>query len=66
MKDKYTFALNYYPQKFPLLPTNEMALAFSPSFPRWFICGEDLKVLKNESLKSDQRKPSCQHRACQG
>lgn len=28
-----------------------MALAFAPPFQRWFICGEDLKVLKNEILK---------------
>ena len=39
VKDKYTFALNFYPPKFPPLPTSSMALAFAPPFPRRFICG---------------------------
>lgn len=51
VKDKYTFALNFYPPKFPLFPTNKMVLVFAPPFPWWFICGEDFKVLKSESLK---------------
>lgn len=55
MKDKYTFSLNFYPHKFPPLTTNEMALDFAPPFPRYFICGEDIKLLKNESLKLVKR-----------
>lgn len=51
VKDKYTFTLNFYPPKFSPLPTNKMALTFVPPFLRWFICGKDIKVLKNESLK---------------
>lgn len=47
VKEKYTFALDFYPPKFPTLPTSEMTLAFSPLFLWWFICGEDIKVLKN-------------------
>lgn len=51
VKDKYKFSLNFYPPKFSPLPTSEMKLALSPPFPRRFICGEHLKVLKNESQK---------------
>lgn len=36
---------------FPLLPTSELALALWPPFPWCFICGEDLKLLKNGSLE---------------
>lgn len=46
MDDKYKFALNNYPPKFPPLPITKMSLDFSLPFPRWFICGEDLKLLK--------------------
>lgn len=55
MEDKYKFALNYYPTKFPPLPTSKMHLAFVPLFPWWFICGEFLKVRKYECLKPTQR-----------
>lgn len=46
VEDKYKFALNHYPLMFPHLPTSKMAFDFSPPLPRWFIYGEDLKVLK--------------------
>ena len=55
MEDKYKFALNYYPHIFPHLPTSEMAIAFAPPFPWWFIYGEFLKIHKNEFLKHEQR-----------
>lgn len=55
VKDKYTFSLNYYPPKFPSLPTSIMALDLSPPVPQLFICREDLKVLKNKSLTSTKR-----------
>lgn len=43
VKDKCTFALNYYPHKFPHLLTSEMDLAFAPPFPWWFVCGKILE-----------------------
>lgn len=55
MKDKYTFALNFLPHRFPHLPTSEMTLDFAPLFPRWFVCGEFIKGRKNECLKPAQR-----------
>lgn len=61
VEDNYRFLLNYYPSKFPPLPTSKMDLAFSPSFPRWFIYGEDLKILKNESLTYSKRVTPTKH-----
>lgn len=61
VKDKYTFLMNYYTHKFPHFPTSDMALDFAPPFSRWFICGEDLKVLKHESLKPTKRVTLTKH-----
>lgn len=61
VKDKYEFALNYYPPDFPPLPTSEMTLDFAPPFLRWFIYGGNLKVLKNESLKPNKRVTLTKH-----
>lgn len=55
VEDKYKSALNYYPHRFPLLPTSEMVMAFSHPFPWWFVCGEFLKVHKNKCMKLAQR-----------
>lgn len=38
-----------------------MALDFPPPFPRWFICGDFLKVHKNECLKPAQRVTPTKH-----
>lgn len=51
VKENYAFALNFLPPRFPLFPTSGMALAFAPQFPRWFVCGEFLKVNTNKFLK---------------
>lgn len=61
VNDKYTFVLNFYPPKFPSLPISEMALTFAHQFPMWFICGKDIKVLKNESLKPIKRVTPTKH-----
>lgn len=60
-EDKYEFAFNFYPPKFPPLPSADIKLAFRPPFPRWFICGSDIEVLKNESLKLAKRVVSLKH-----
>lgn len=61
LKDTYSFALKFNPSKFPNFPTSEMALAFTPLFPQWFICGEFLKVHKNKCLKPAQRVTLTKH-----
>lgn len=61
VNDKYTFTLRFYPPKFSSFPTSEMALAFVPQFPWWFICAEILKVHKNEFLKPAQRVTQAKH-----
>lgn len=55
VKGKYAFTLNFHHPIFPHFPTSEMDLVFAPPFPQWFICGEFLKVHKNECLKPAQR-----------
>lgn len=55
VQDIYKFTLDYYPPRFPHFPTIKMVMAFTPPFPQWFICGEFMKVHKNECLKPAQR-----------
>lgn len=61
VKDKYSLALNFHPHKFPPLPTSKMALASAPPFQQWGICGDFLKVHKNECLKPAQRLTPIKH-----
>lgn len=61
VEDKYKFALKYYPIRFPHFPTSELALAFPPLFPWWFICGEYLKLLIYEILKPAKRAALIKH-----
>lgn len=50
-EDMYEFSLNFHPLKFPPFSSVNLALAFSPPSPRWFIYGSDIEVLRNEILK---------------
>lgn len=40
IRDMYSFSLKLHPPRVPHFPTSEMALDFSPSFPRLFVNGE--------------------------
>lgn len=51
----YKTAFNMYPPKFPRLPSSEFGVTFSSPFPDWFVCGDFVKILRQESHKKANR-----------
>lgn len=54
-EQRYELDFNLHPPKFPRLPTTDFGVAFSPLFPNWFICGDFVKILRQDSQKLVQR-----------
>lgn len=54
-------ALELFPPKFPLLPNANFGVAFAPPFPYWFICGDSIKILRQQSQKKAQRVVATKH-----
>jgi hypothetical protein len=50
-----------YPPKFPRLPNAEFGVVFSPPFPDWFVYGDFVKILRQESQKKANRVVSTKH-----
>jgi hypothetical protein len=48
-------ALEPFPPKFPPLPNADFGVAIAPPFPYWFICGDSIKILRQQSQKKAQR-----------
>ncbi|XP_050915540.1 uncharacterized protein LOC127130603 [Lathyrus oleraceus] len=48
---RYDLPFSCHPPKFPPLPTTEFGVAFSPSFPDWFVCGDYMKILRQHYKK---------------
>lgn len=44
-----------FPPKFPPLPNVDFVVAFAPPFPDWFICGDSIKILRQQSQEKAQR-----------
>jgi hypothetical protein len=54
-EQRYELAFNLYPPKFPRLPTGDFGMSFLPLFPNWFVCGDFVKILRQDSQKLAQR-----------
>jgi hypothetical protein len=50
----YLFAL-YFKVKFPPLPSSELAIAFRPPYPKWFVCGSWM-AMKQSLIKKEAKK----------
>lgn len=60
-EQRYKTSFNMYPPKFPQLPSVKFGVAFSPPFPYWFVCGDFIKILQQESQKKANRVVSTKH-----
>lgn len=58
---RYRLAFNMHPQKLPRLPSAEFGMDFIPLFPYWFVYGDFIKILQQESQKRAQRVVSTKH-----
>ena len=54
-EDRYWWAFKHQTPKFPNLPTSELALAFFPPYPWWFVCGNIFHLCENDAKKPAQR-----------
>lgn len=50
-----------FPLKFPRLPNADFGVALAPPFPDWFICGDSIKILRQQSQKKAQRVVATKH-----
>lgn len=50
-ENKFQLAFRLQPPKFPRLPSADLGLTFGPPFPKWFICEDSIKLLRQDSLK---------------
>lgn len=51
---RYEMALEFFPPKFPPLPNADFGVALAPPFPDWFIYGDSIKILQQQSQKKAQ------------
>lgn len=58
---RYEMALKLFPPKFPPLPNADFGVALAPPFPDWFICGDSIKILRQQSQKKAQRVVATKH-----
>ena len=54
-ENRYKWAFKNQPPRFPNLPTSELALAFFPPYPWWFVCGNTFHRYANDAKKPAQR-----------
>lgn len=54
-------ALELFPLKFSPLPNADFGVALAPPFPDWFICGDSVKILRQQSQKKAQRVVATKH-----
>lgn len=52
---RYEMAFKMFPLKFPRLSNADFGVSLAPSFPDWFICGDSIKILRQQSHKKAQR-----------
>ena len=57
----YEMALELFPLKFPPLPNADFGVALAPPFPDWFICGDSIKILRQQYQKKAQRVVATKH-----
>src|ERR1043165_8426842 len=48
-ESRYMWAFKNQPPRFPNLPTSELALAFFPPYPWWFVCGNIFHKYENDA-----------------
>lgn len=53
-EQRYELDFNMHPPKFSWLPSANFSVDFRPLFPYWFICGDFVKILRQESPKRAQ------------
>lgn len=53
-EQRYETTFNLYSQTFPRLPTAEFGKVLRPPFPDWFVCGNVVKILREQSKKRVQ------------
>lgn len=58
---RYEMALELFLPKFPPMPNADFGVAFSPPIPDWFICGDSIKILRQQSPKKAQRVVATKH-----
>src|SRR3954468_23280154 len=52
---RYEVAFKLNPPKFPPLPSADFVVDLSPPFPDWFVCGNGLKILREQTKKHAER-----------
>lgn len=52
---RYELAFRFHKLKFPQLPSIDFGVAFIPLFPDWFVCGNFVKILRQDSQKLAKR-----------
>lgn len=53
--------LDLFPPKFPPLLNVDFRVDLAPPFPNWFICGDSIKILRQQSQKKYQRVVATKH-----
>ena len=60
-KRRYEMTFKLFPPKFPRLPTADFGVALAPPFPDWFVCGDSIKILRQQSQPKAQRVVATKH-----
>ena len=54
-EQRYETTFNLYPPRFPRLPSADFGVALAPPFPDWFVCGDSIKILRQQTKPKAQR-----------
>ena len=61
LEQRYKVAFDLFPPKFPRLPSADFGVALAPPFPDWFVCGDSIKILRQQSQPKAQRVVATKH-----